>query len=364
MSASGRRVLICEDSQTYAAGLSRLLSRDPDIEVIGVCSSAEETLARLATVAVKPDLVTMDLELPGMSGGDAIEQIMNTQPVPILVLAGGVERGSSAALASLAAGALEVLSKEALDLRDPDGADARAFRGRVKVLSGVRVLHHPRAGLSRRSTPNGASAGRRAAVIGVCASTGGPHALAAALAEVPAGYAIPILVVQHMAAGFTESFTRWLDDQVPLPVRLAAPGAAGPGIWVAPEGAHLVLEAANRLALDDGEHSGLHRPSGDVLLRSVAAGAGAGSVAVVLTGMGRDGADGLVEVKRAGGLTIAQDEASSAVFGMPKAAAERGAELVLAPADIGRRLRALRPVLERPDADRRGQSAGLDAPRR
>ena len=235
MSASGRRVLICEDSQTYAAGLSRLLSRDPDIEVIGVCSSAEETLARLATVAVKPDLVTMDLELPGMSGGDAIEQIMNTQPVPILV-------------------------------------------------------------------------------------------------------------VQHMAAGFTESFTRWLDDQVPLPVRLAAAGAAGPGIWVAPEGAHLVLEAANRLALDDGEHPGLHRPSGDVLLRSVAAGAGAGSVAVVLTGMGRDGADGLAEVKRAGGLTIAQDEASSAVFGMPKAAAERGAELVLAPADIGRRLRALQPV--------------------
>ena len=102
-----RRVLICEDSQTYAAGLSRMLARDPEIDVVGVCSSAEETIARLAQTGPKPHLVTMDLELPGMSGGDAIEQIMGAQPIPILVLAGGVERGSETALAFLGAGALE-----------------------------------------------------------------------------------------------------------------------------------------------------------------------------------------------------------------------------------------------------------------
>lgn len=339
-----RRVLICEDSQTYAAGLSRLLARDPDIDVIGICATAEQTIARLEALAVKPHLVTMDLELPGMSGGDAIEQIMNTQPVPILVLAGGVERGSAKALASLGAGAVDVLSKDALDLRDPDGAEAQAFRGRVKVLSGVRVLHHPRAGLTRRHAVNGSGPTRRASIVAICASAGGPHALATVLAEVPATFAIPILVVQHMATGFTEGFAGWLDDQVPLPVGLAGAGPVAPGIWVAPEGAHLVLNGASRLALDEREAVGPHRPSGDVLLRSVAANVGAGGVAVVLTGMGRDGADGLAEVKRAGGLTIAQDQATSAVFGMPKAAAERGAELVLGAAQIGQRLGLLLPT--------------------
>jgi two-component system chemotaxis response regulator CheB len=340
-----RRVLICDDSVTYAAGLSRLLARDPEIEVVGVCASAEEMIARLVRVEPKPDLVTMDLELPGMSGGDAIEQIMSIRPVPILVLAGGVERGSERALASLAAGALEVHSKDALDLRDPDGVEAQALRKRVKMLSGVRVLRHPRGGLNRqRRAADESIRPRGASVFGICASAGGPHALASVLAEIPATFAIPILVVQHIAPGFVKGFAEWLDGQVPLPVRLAGPGPVAAGIWVAPDGAHLALDGANRLVLDAHGEAGAHRPSADVLLRSVAAGAGADGVAVVLTGMGRDGAGGLAEVKRAGGLTIAQDEASSTVFGMPKAAAECGVELVLGPTTIGRRLRALRPV--------------------
>ena len=185
---------------------------------------------------------------------------------------------------------------------------------------------------------------RCASVIGICASAGGPQALVAVLSEIPATFAIPILVVQHIAPGFIEGFARWLDDQVPLPVRLAGAGRSGPGIWVAPDKSHLALDGANRLVLDAGEHAGPHRPSADALLRSIAAGAGADGVAVVLTGMGRDGADGLEAVKRAGGLTMTQDEASSAVFGMPRAAAERGAEFVIGPATIGQRLRVLRPV--------------------
>lgn len=336
------RVLICEDSQTYAAGLSRLLERDPEIHVVGVCPSAEETLARLAQLELKPHLVTMDLELPGMSGGHAIEQIMSVQPVPILVLAGGVERGSRTALAALGAGALEVLCKDALDLRDPNGADALAFRRRVKLLSGIRVLRHPRASLNRRHAPDGFASAGEASIIGICASAGGPSALAAVLAEIPASFAIPILVVQHMATGFVEGFARWLDDQIPLTVRLAVRGRTGPGVWVAPDGAHLALNGGSRLVLDERNDAGPHRPSADVLLRSLAIGAGGDGVAVVLTGLGRDGADGLADVKLAGGLTIAQDEASSAVFGMPKAAAEGGAELVLGAREIGQRLRTLR----------------------
>jgi two-component system chemotaxis response regulator CheB len=147
--------------------------------------------------------------------------------------------------------------------------------------------------------------------------------------------------VQHIAAGFIAGFARWLDTQVPLAVRLAAPGALSPGIWVAPEGSHLVLAGTRRLALDTRD-LGPHQPSADVLLHSIALQAGSDGVAVVLTGMGRDGADGLGAVERAGGLTMAQDEASSTVYGMPMAAAQCGAEIVLAPADIGRRLAALR----------------------
>jgi two-component system, chemotaxis family, protein-glutamate methylesterase/glutaminase len=341
--AEARRVLICEDSQTYAAGLSRLLARDPEIEVVGICPTAEATLTCLAQLERKPHLVTMDMELPGMSGGDAIELIMSAHPVPILVLAGGVERGSAQALASLGAGALEVLRKDTLDFRDPGGTDARAFRRRVKLLSRVPVLHHPRGALARdRHTAGGTGTPRTGSVIGICASVGGPPALATVLAGLPASFTIPILVVQHITTGFTEGFARWLDDQVALPVRLAAPGPIQPGIWVAPEGAHLALGVTGRLGLDVHSDADPHRPSGDVLLRSIAANARADGAAVVLTGMGRDGAAGLGEVRRAGGLTIAQDEASSAVFGMPKAAAEHGAEIVLAPAMIGARLRTLR----------------------
>jgi two-component system chemotaxis response regulator CheB len=346
--AEVRRVLICEDSRTYAAGLTRLLARDPEIEVIGVCESAEETIVRLEQASRKPHLVTMDLELPGMSGGSAIEEIMNVAPVPILVLAGGVKPGSETALASLGAGALEVIAKDGLDLRDPGGADARAFRARVKLLSRVRVLHHPRAGLNRHGHAPDAAAARSASVIGICASAGGPQALASVLAGLPATFPIPILIVQHIARGFAVGFADWLDEQVQPPVRLAVAGHAEAGIWIAPAGAHLALAHDGRLLLDRHGVSGPHRPSGDVLLRSIATAAGANGVGIVLTGMGSDGAAGLADVRRAGGLTIAQDEASSAVFGMPKAAAERGAELVLPPARIAERLRALRLVERSP----------------
>jgi two-component system, chemotaxis family, protein-glutamate methylesterase/glutaminase len=337
------RILICEDSRTYAAALARLLQCDPEIEVVEVCATAEVAIARLAQIDPTPDLVTMDLELPGMSGGEAIEQIMSAQPVPILALAGGVEQGSRPALAALAAGALDAVPKEGLDLLNPDSPRSRDFRRRVKVLSGIPVIRHPRAGLVEAW--RGAEArGETASVIGVVASAGGPQALLEVFAEVPAEFPIPILVVQHIGDGFGAGFARWLGGEVPLDVRVAGAGdVPSPGVWVAPDGAHLRVDGAGRVLLDRNTDEGLHKPSGDVLLRSIAEHAGREAVAVVLTGMGRDGADGLREVKRAGGLTIAQDEATSGVFGMPQAAIERGAQLVLGSREIGRRLGALRP---------------------
>ena len=150
------------------------------------------------------------------------------------------------------------------------------------------------------------------------------------LSAIPADYPVPILVVQHIAAGFTEGLARWLNGAVPLPVRLAEDGAvAKPGVSIGPEGAHLLLQADGTLALNRKLAAGLHRPSADVLLTSIAASAKGAGVAVVLTGMGRDGAAGIQAVAEAGGLTIAQDEETSAVYGMPREAAKRGAELIL-----------------------------------
>jgi two-component system chemotaxis response regulator CheB len=335
-----KRVLVCDDSRTYSAALVRALEHGNDIDVVGVCATAEAALAALPQL--DPDLVTMDIELPGMSGIEAVEQIMGVSPRPILVISSTVTEGErSTASAALAAGALDVLGKDDLDLTRPDGTSASALRRRVKLLSGARVIRHPRARLAR-STPRASRSLRLAAGVGVCASTGGPQAIAAVLRGLPADYAVPILVVQHMTVGFTAGFASWLDGELPLPVALAREGdQLARGVWVAPEGAHLFLASDSTFALDR-KTAELHRPSGDVLLRSLAETLGQGAAGVVLTGMGRDGAEGLAAIRAAGGLTIAQDEASSAIFGMPAAAAE-SAELVLAPPAIAERLATLRP---------------------
>ena len=321
------RVLICEDSRTFAAALTRTLEHGGEIEVIGVRTTAEAAIADLARL--QPDLVTMDIELPGMSGIEAVEQIMSVRPTPILILSAHIGVGSDTAAAALAAGALEAMGKGDLPLTAPESTAAEAFRRRVAVLSRARVIRHPRARLPDRKANRAPKAAPPGAVIGICASTGGPQALLAVLSGIPANFPVPILVVQHITPGFTAGLAQWLDGAVPLPVRLAKHGSAlAPGVTIAPDGAHLVLRG-RKLELDRSSPAGLHRPSADVLLSSIAESAGSAGMAVVLTGMGRDGAAGLGAVQKAGGLTVAQDEESSAVFGMPKEAARHGAKLVL-----------------------------------
>jgi two-component system chemotaxis response regulator CheB len=321
------RVLVCEDSRTFAAALVRTLERGGEIEVVGIATSAEAAVADVTRLA--PDLVTMDLELPGMSGLDAVEEIMSARPTPILIVSSRISSGCDLAAAALASGAVEAISKDELSLRDPDNGAAGAFRRRIKLLGRARVIRHPRGRLNGRSSAPSQPA-PRGFVIGIAASTGGPHALATLLSGIPAGFAVPILIVQHIGAGFSEGLARWLDATVPLPVRLATHGArALPGVSLAPDGADLVLGTEGVLLLDRTTPAGLHRPSADALLRSIAHSAQSAAVAVVLTGMGRDGADGLAAVRAAGGLTIAQDKATSAVYGMPNEAAKCGAALIL-----------------------------------
>jgi two-component system chemotaxis response regulator CheB len=338
------RVLVCDDSRTFSAALVRTLERGGEIEVVGVTSTAEAAIADLARLA--PDLVTMDIELPGMSGLEAVEEIMSARPTPILILSSHVGTTNNVAAAALASGALDAIGKEGIPLMNPDDAAAFAFRRRVKLLGAARVIRHPRARLNGSSLSLSPSA-PQGSVIGICASTGGPHALATLLAGIPAGFPIPILVVQHIAAGFSEGLARWLNATVPLPVRLAEDGAhAIPGVTLAPDGADLILRPDRTLALDRATPAGLHRPSGDALLRSIAACARGAGVAVVLTGMGRDGADGLAAVREAGGRTIAQDEETSAVYGMPYEAAKCGAVTILPIGKIAEALTAI--VVERP----------------
>jgi two-component system, chemotaxis family, protein-glutamate methylesterase/glutaminase len=177
--------------------------------------------------------------------------------------------------------------------------------------------------------------------IGICASTGGPSVLEEILGELPADFPLPLLVVQHISAGFIDGLARMLDERIALPVRIARDGAvAGPGAWLAPDGAHLMLGQSQRLRLDSETVNGRHRPSADVLLESLASTLGRDAVGVVLTGMGRDGSRGTAAVKAAGGLVLAQDETSSAIYGMPRAAVEAGAR-ALSPAQIAAALQRL-----------------------
>ncbi|HEV3066294.1 MAG TPA: chemotaxis protein CheB [Streptosporangiaceae bacterium] len=331
-------VLICEDSGTYAAALRRTLEYDGDISVISICGSAEEAVAAIRIL--RPDLITMDIELPGMDGLAAVELIMGTRPMPIMVLSSHVGPGSDKAAAALGAGALDAVAKDDLDLSRPASLAGAAFRHRIRVISHASVIRHPRARLTPQVTVPGLP--RVASAVGICSSAGGPPVLAQLLGGLPAGYQVPILVVQHISNGFTESLARWLDQKSPLPVRVPEDGqAAGPGAWIAPEGGHLVLGAGGLLSVDRTTIVGYHRPSGDILLTSIATAAGRRGVAVVLTGMGNDGAEGTAAVHAAGGLAIAQDEASSAIYGMPKAAYERGADMTLPPEEIIETLAAL-----------------------
>jgi two-component system, chemotaxis family, protein-glutamate methylesterase/glutaminase len=336
------RILVCEDSATYALGLKRFLETGGDIDVVAICSTGEEAIEALPHVS--PDLVTMDLDLPGMGGIRAVEKIMRTHPVPILVLSGQVRRGSIQAAEALTAGAVEALPKGHVHVDDPAGPAAVALRYRFRRLAAARVgqdeapaVPTPRARVEQRR--NGAKA------IGICASTGGPRALEIVLAGLPATFPIPVLVVQHMTRGFTEGLASWLDRLVPPRVGLAADGQGlTPGVWVAPDDAHLVVQDGMTLGLDADTRDGHHRPSGDVLLESMARAVGPGAVAVVLSGMGRDGARGVTAVRRAGGRAIAQDESSSAIFGMPRAAADAGADMVLPVSGIAPALLRMAPL--------------------
>lgn len=319
-SAPGVRAVVVEDSLVQKAHLVHVLEADGDITVVGEATSATE--AAEVVQRLRPDVVTLDIHIPG-GGISAIERIMAEAPVPILVLSAAVvDQSSTAAVEALVAGALEALPKP----EQWGPAEEALLRERVRALRGVTVLRHPRG--ARTEYPSILENGMP--VVALAASTGGPAALAEVLSGL-GGLQAPVLVVQHLHPDFVSGFVTWMRRASALPVQLAAAGASlqKGSVYVAPGGTHLRIEGG-RARLDPHPDT-IHRPSADQLLHSVAEEAGSRGVGVVLTGMGDDGAAGLLELRRRGGFTAVQDEATCAVFGMPMAAQKLGAAMQVLP---------------------------------
>ncbi len=339
------RVLVVEDSLTVRKHLCEILARDPGIEVVGEAEDGRQGIELCQ--ALRPDVITLDMMLPVMSGLAATEYIMAYCPTPILVVSASVNRGELfKTYEALSAGAVEVMDKSRAD--DEGDAWEREFIATVKLVARVKVVTHVRGRHSSRqfaqvAAPLPAAHGARFRLLALGASTGGPGALVEVLQALPVDFALPVVIVLHIAEPFGSAFADWLDGQSPHRVRIAVHGEPVParGVVMAPPGSHLMVQN-RRLLLDHGPERFSCRPSVDVLFESVARDYGAGAIATIMTGMGQDGARGLLAIRNAGGTTLAQDEATSIVYGMPREAAMLGAaQHILALPDIGPALVAL-----------------------
>lgn len=331
MTRAPLRVLVADDSPLSLDAVTAALEEDGDIQVVAVAGDGRDALAKVE--ATRPALVAMDINMPVMDGLEAVERIMASRPTPILLLTGDpARRDERGVFEALSRGALDVIPKH---VAAGSPAQRAWLRDHVRLLAGVTVVYRARAARRQAGAPvMAAPAPPAVGGVGLVASTGGPPAIAEILAALPARYPLPVLIVQHLASGFAAHLASWLEGVSRLRVVIARDGLrleAGT-VYLAPDGAHMTVSGGDRLALDarsppvDG-----HRPSGTRLLSSLAAAWGGRAIGVVLTGMGSDGVAGLQAIRRAGGTTYAQDQASSVVFGMPRAARDAGAASTLLP---------------------------------
>lgn len=331
------RVLIVEDSATVRLILEKIVAADPRLAVVASVTSAETLLARLPELS--PDVISLDIRLPGMNGLEATLEVMQRHPTPIVIVAADVnaEEGRLA-MQALRAGALAVVEKPvgvghaAYDAVAKRICDQLFLMSKVKVVrqTARRTLEGLRPPISVPAPAPMPEGGYTA--LGIVASTGGPMALVQLLNGLGLGFPIPILLVQHIGPGFVEGFGTWLESQTPFRVRLAEHGCAPePGtVHLAPAERHLLLGRAG-LELSSAPALAGQRPSGTMLLSSIAGVVGARGLGVVLTGMGSDGAEGLRALHRVGGYTLAEDVTTAVVYGMPGAAAQLGAVRALLP---------------------------------
>jgi two-component system chemotaxis response regulator CheB len=332
------RVMVVEDSLVVRQLLVHIIASDPRLVVAAAVSSAEEALREIGRV--RPDVISMDIRLPGMDGLEATRRIMAEHPTPIVVIASSIEDSSlKISMNALRAGALTVVEKPVGLSSDGYAAMASTICTQLYIMSQVPVVRQRsfapwREAAAPRREPEWSA--MRPSIMGIAASTGGPPALAKVLGALPPDFPMPILLVQHMGAPFMEGFASWLNGLVSLEVRLAQDQEIPkPGqVYVAPGDRHLLLSSAGTLKLSAEPPLGNQRPSATMLFQSMAHSLGRRGLGVILTGMGEDGAQGLVELRQAGGYAVAEDESTAVVYGMPAAAARMGGVNVSLPLDL------------------------------
>jgi two-component system chemotaxis response regulator CheB len=323
------RVLVVEDSLTVRKRLVEVLAGDPGLEVVGEAPDGQRGIELCQLL--RPDVMTLDMMLPIMTGVAVTEYVMAYCPTPILIVSASTNRGELfKTYDALAAGALDVLEKPTASSVPEDWN--RNFLYTVKLISRIKVITHPRGRQNQMFQSAGAPGfpppgeALQPRVVAIGASTGGPAAVLDILRQLPASFPLPVLVLIHLGQPFATALAEWLDGQSALRVRYARDGEPLPssGILLAPPGQHLAMRGGLLRLTDEPERHSC-RPSVDVLFESLAREMGSGCIACLLTGMGKDGALGLLAARHAGALTLAQNEASSVVFGMPGEAIRIGA---------------------------------------
>lgn len=329
------RVICVDDSALVRSLMSEIINAQPDMCV--VATAADPLAARDLVKQCHPDVMTLDVEMPRMDGLEFLEKLMRLRPMPVLMVSSLTERGSEAALRALELGAVDFVTKPRLGVRDGLLAYAELIAGKIRTAAAARVRPRPavRPAAPAAAPPLRSPLLSTEKLIIIGASTGGTEAVREVLQQLPAD-SPGILIAQHMPAGFTQSFAQRLDSRCRIAVSEAHDGQRIlPGhAYIAPGGFHLQLgrSGANYVArVDQGPPVNRHRPSVDVLFDSAAQHAGKNAIGVILTGMGRDGAEGLLRLRLAGAHTLAQDEASSVVYGMPREAHALGAACEVVP---------------------------------
>lgn len=319
-------VLIVDDSALMRQILTQMLDSDPFIHVVG--AAPNPIIARQMIKDKNPDVITLDVEMPKMDGLTFLEKIMSLRPTPVVMVSSLTQEGAEATLHALEVGAVDFIGKPTGDLQSGMTAMAPVLREKVKAAARAQV----RAYKPKKAPPQGREPlafQSSEVLIAIGASTGGVEALGHVLSQLPPNCPA-VVVTQHMPQHFTKSFANRLNNHCAMKVAEAEEGRrVVPGqIWIAPGHSHLLLKRSGAdyvCRLSDAPPVSGHRPSADVMFESVAKAAGANAIGVILTGMGRDGADGLLKLRQAGGHTLGQDENSCLIYGMPKAAYEAGA---------------------------------------
>jgi two-component system chemotaxis response regulator CheB len=327
------RVLIVDDSPTVQSVLTSLLSAVPDIEVVGTASDPFE--AKDLIMKKSPDVITLDIEMPRMDGITFLKRLMSFRPLPVIMISSYTRENSVRTLEALDAGAVDFVAKPTEDVKAGLGKLKHEITTKVRAAAVARI--RPPVLFGKPEEPAPVAEIRPSKIIAIGASTGGTQAIQKLLGSMPSNVN-GVAIVQHMPTRFTRAFAQRLDKLLPMDVKEAEDGdRLDTGkVLVAPGGWHLQVVKDHKgyyVQLQDGRRVKHQRPSIDVLFRSVAETAGRNAIGIILTGMGDDGADGLLAMKKAGAFTVAQDEMTSVVFGMPGSAIKRGAAEVVAALD-------------------------------